>query len=42
MTQEEALEKIRQEYPELAEGAQKMYNSGSDLVEYLNALESFY
>ena len=42
MTQEEALEIIKKEFPELAQGAQKLYDAGSDLVEYLSALESFY
>ncbi len=42
MTQEEALQKIKEEFPELAKRAQELYEVGSDLVEYLSVLESFY
>ena len=41
-SQEEALAKIKEEFPELAERAEALYKTGMDMVEYLGVLESFY
>ncbi len=42
MTNEEALERIREEFPEFAQGAEKLFQAGDDLTELLEILESFY
>ena len=42
MTQEEALKKIVEEYPEFIKDAIQIIKDGTDLAEFLSVLESVY
>lgn len=42
MTEQEALEKIKEEYPEFTKDAELMLNAGQKVTELLSTLESFY
>ena len=42
MTQQEAMEVIKAEYPEFTKDAEQWVQDGQDLVEFLSWLESFY
>ena len=42
MSQQEALEVIKAEYPEFTKNAEQWIKDGRDLVEFLSWLESFY
>ena len=42
MTEQEALEKIKQEYPEFTKDAELMMQGGEKVTELLSVLDSFY
>ena len=42
MSREEAMERIRKEYPEFIPAAQEWIKAGKDLTELLSTLDSFY
>ena len=41
MTQKEALEEIRERFPDFTEEAEQMLKDGENLVQYLSVLRSF-
>lgn len=42
MTQEEALKRIVEEYPEFTKDAIQMIRDGENLVDFVSTLDSFY